>query len=84
MWWVTYGRSDGSAYVVQFTRADFIEMHSSAVTQKIPFDEFLKKLSELVTGYEALLQAEARNRTFPQPLSGGFPLALGNRRRRRF
>jgi len=84
LWWVTYARPNGSAYVAQFPRADFIEMHRSAVTQKIPFEEFLKKLGELVTGYEALLQVQARNRTFPQPLRGGFPLALGNRRRRRF
>jgi hypothetical protein len=55
LWWVTYGRPNGSAYVVQFPRADFIEIHRSDVTQRDPFDEFVKKFSELVTGYEARL-----------------------------
>jgi hypothetical protein len=81
LWWVTYGRPSGSAYVLQFPGADFIEMHRSAGTQAVPFDDFLKKLNELVAGQEALRQAQAVNRPFPQPPYGGSPVR--NRRRRR-
>jgi hypothetical protein len=80
LWWIASGRPDDSAYVVQFPRAEFIGIHRSDAAQKDLFNELVKKLSELVAGQEALRQAHAVNRAFPQPLYGGFR----RRRRRRF
>jgi hypothetical protein len=85
LWWVTAGRSPGSAYVAPFPHADFVKIHLGGVMQKDLFDELVKKLSELVAGQEALHQAQAMNRAFPQHVRGGFQQyrALRNRSRRR-
>jgi hypothetical protein len=82
LWRVAPVRSARSAYVAPFPHADFVNIHRSDLTQKDLFDGLVKKLSELVAGQEALRQAQAVSRAFPQPLYGGFQLR--NRRRRRF
>ena len=82
LWWLTPGRSAGSAYVAPFPHADFVNIHLGDGTQKDLFDELVKKLCELVAGQEALRQAHAETRAAPQAPYGGLPLR--NRRRRRF
>lgn len=83
LWWLTYGRPEGSVYVAPLPHADFIRIHRSDATQKDLFDELVKKLGGLVAADEALLQAQAQNRaSLPR---GSFQQygALRNRGRRR-
>lgn len=86
LWWLITGCADGPAYVGPISRANFIEMHRSGVTQTIrDFDAFVKDFRGLVTDYKAHLQAQVLKQRSPQPLQGFQRYsALRNRRRRRF
>lgn len=60
LWWLLKGNSDGSAYVVRFSRSSFIEIHRGGAIQSThDFDEFVKDLSKLVADYESNLRAYA-------------------------
>jgi hypothetical protein len=66
--WALTTSADGSAYVVRFSRANFIEIHRGAAAQTAgDFDQFVKNLSKLIAEYESHLRAQALKRA---PLQG--------------
>ena len=80
--WLIAGRPDGPAYVGPVSRASFIEMHRSGVTQTgRDFDGLVKDFSGLVADYEAYHQAQALQGSSLQLFQR---LARRGRRRRRY
>jgi hypothetical protein len=64
IWWHLSARTDGSAYVMPFSRSEFIHIHRGGATQLAQdFDGFVKDLGKLLTDYEAARRAQAQ----PQP-----------------
>lgn len=71
LWWLLSKSPDGQAYVAQFSRTNFVEIHRGGATQMArDFDELVKDLSKLVAHYESHLRAQALKRTPLQPLQG--------------
>lgn len=85
LWWLLIKSGDGSAYVVQFSRAGFIEIYRDGTTPKArDFDEFVKDPGKLVAAYESHHRDQVL-RAHLQPLQGFHQyLARRNKLRRRF
>jgi len=80
--WLIAGCAGGPAYVGPISRASFIEMHRSGVTQTgRDFDKLVKDFCGLVAQYEPYLQAQALQRSSPPLL--GFQRYLNRRARLR-
>jgi competence protein CoiA len=54
LWWLLAIGTNGLAYVVPYSRAEFIENHRSATTEKgQAFDEFVRDIPKMVAEYES-------------------------------
>lgn len=84
LWWLLASSHDGRAYVGQFSRAQFIELHRSGAKEEgRDFDSLVRHVRSQLASYESALQALALQRA-QQPLQG-FQQYLSRRRfRRRF
>ena len=86
LWWQFPKSTNGSAYVVPYPRAEFIESHRCASTEIArAFDEFVNDIPKLISDYESHHRAQVLRRTPMQPLQGFQQyLARRDRLRRRF
>ena len=71
IWWLLPRRPNGKAYVLPFSRADFIKLHRTGATQEsLDFAVILKKLSEIVSSDTSRRRAQMLNQFARQPQKG--------------
>jgi len=59
LWWLFAPSTDGSTYVAQYLRAQFIESHRAGATEFArQFDTLVNDIPKLVADYESLLRAQ--------------------------
>ena len=59
LWWLFAKSTDGSAYIMPYPRATFIESHRGGAPEAArQFDEFVNEIPKLIVNYESQLRAQ--------------------------